>query len=107
MSVTIRLARHGRKKLPFYRVVVADRTKPRDGRFLELVGTVNPLTEPATILLKEDRIKHWIGVGARPSDTVAQVIKKTIPGYLEEIEGGRLKKLRAARAKRKANAKKQ
>lgn len=107
MSVTIRLARHGRKKLPFYRVVVADRTKPRDGRFLELVGTVNPLTEPATVLLKEDRIKHWIGVGALPSQTVSEVIKKTIPGYLEGVESARLKKVRDLRAKRKARAKKQ
>lgn len=107
MSVTIRLARHGRKKLPFYRVVVADKTKPRDGRYLELVGTVNPLTEPATILLKEDRIKHWIGVGALPSQTVSEVIMKTIPGYLEEVQSGRLKKIQAIRAKRKARAKKQ
>ena len=72
MSVTIRLARHGRKKEPFYRVVVADREMKRDGRYLELVGTVNPLTEPATVLLKEDRIKHWIEVGARPSQTVSE-----------------------------------
>ena len=107
MSVTIRFARHGRKKLPFYRVVVADKDMPRDGRYLELVGTVNPLTEPATVLLKEERIKHWIGVGAKPSQTVSEVIKRTIPGYLEEVESSRLKKLQATRAKRKARAKKQ
>ena len=106
MSVTIRLARHGRKKEPFYRVVVADKEKPRDGRFLELVGTVNTLTEPATVLLKEDRIKHWIQVGARPSQTVAEVIQKTIPGLWEAKESARLNKIKAARAKRKAKAKK-
>lgn len=107
MPVTIRFARHGRKKEPFYRVVVADKEMPRDGRFLELVGTVNPLTEPATVLLKEDRIKHWIGVGARPSQTVAEVIMKAIPGLWEEKENARLEKIKQARAKRKARAKKQ
>lgn len=107
MPVTIRFARHGRKKEPFYRVVVADKEMPRDGRFLELVGTVNPLTEPATVVLKEDRIKHWIGVGARPSQTVAEVIMKAIPGVWEDKESARLNKIRAARAKRKARAKKQ
>ncbi len=106
MSVVIRLARHGRKKMPFYRMVVADRDMPRDGRYLELVGTLNPLTNPETVSMKEERIKHWIEQGAQPSDTVAQVIKRNIPGFLEEKETKRLDKKRALRAKRKARAKK-
>ena len=101
MSVVIRLARHGRKKMPFYRMVVADKEMPRDGRYLELVGTVNPLTNPETVTIKEDRIKHWIEVGALPSHTVAQVIKRNIPGYLEEKETKRLDRKKALRAKRK------
>jgi len=106
MSVVIRLARHGRKKMPFYRMVVADRDMPRDGRYLELVGTLNPLTNPETVSMKEERIKHWIEQGAQPSDTVAQVIKRNIPGFLEEKETKRLDRKRALRAKRKARAKK-
>jgi small subunit ribosomal protein S16 len=105
MSVTIRMARHGRKKRPFYRVVVADKDMPRDGRFLELVGTVNPLTDPHTIALKEDRIKYWLGVGARPSDTVSRIIEKEIPGHLSELENKRLEKIRSRRAKRKQKSK--
>ncbi len=105
MSVTIRMARHGRKKRPFYRVVVADKDMPRDGRFLELVGTVNPLTDPHTVNLKEDRIKYWLGVGARPSDTVSNIIEKEIPGHLSELENKRLEKIRSRRAKRKQRAK--
>ena len=106
MSVVIRLARHGRKKMPFYRMVVADKEMPRDGRYLELVGTLNPLTNPETVLIKEERIKHWIEQGALPSDTVGQIIKRNIPGYLEEKETKKLERKRALRAKRKSNAKK-
>ena len=62
MSVTIRLSRHGKKKAPFYRVVAADKQMPRDGRFLELLGTINPRTEPATVQLNEERIRYWIGL---------------------------------------------
>ncbi|MDX2497170.1 MAG: 30S ribosomal protein S16, partial [Desulfobacterales bacterium] len=60
MSVKIRLARHGAKKRPFYRIVVADSESPRDGKFLENVGTYNPLTDPAEVVLKQERIKYWI-----------------------------------------------
>lgn len=106
MAVTIRLARFGRKKKPFYRVVVTDKENPRDGRFIERVGTVNPLTDPATVDLKEDRIKHWIGVGAQTSDTVAQIVEKQIPGFLSGLEKGRKDKIRSKRAARKARASK-
>jgi small subunit ribosomal protein S16 len=76
MSVKIRLARHGAKKRPFYRIVVADSESPRDGRFLENVGTYNPLVEPAEVTLKNERISYWIGQGAMPSDTVKSLLKK-------------------------------
>ncbi|MFC1505327.1 30S ribosomal protein S16 [Thermodesulfobacteriota bacterium] len=76
MAVKIRLARHGAKKRPFYRVVVADGESPRDGRFIETVGTYNPLQDPAEVTLKEERIKYWLGQGALPSDTVRSLLKK-------------------------------
>ncbi len=76
MSVKIRLARHGAKKRPFYRIVVADNESPRDGRFLEIVGTYNPLPDPAEVSLKEDRVKYWVGQGAIPSDTVRNLCKQ-------------------------------
>ncbi|MFN8389767.1 MAG: 30S ribosomal protein S16 [Bdellovibrionota bacterium] len=104
MAVTIRLARHGRKKIPFYRIVATDKDYKRDGRYLEQLGTMNPLTDPITVNLKEDRVKHWISLGAYPSATVARIIATKIPGYLEGIEKARLEKVRAARAKRKARA---
>ena len=74
--VRIRLARHGAKKKPYYRIVVADKESPRDGRFLENVGTYDPLQNPAKVTLKEDRIKYWMDQGAIPSDTVKSLFKK-------------------------------
>jgi small subunit ribosomal protein S16 len=76
MSVKIRLARHGAKKKPFYRIVIADSESPRDGRFLENVGTYNPLVDPAKVSLKQERIKYWIDQGAIPTDTVKSLLKK-------------------------------
>jgi len=76
MSVKIRLARHGKKKKPFYRIVIADSESPRDGRFLENVGTYNPLVDPAEVSLKQDRVKYWIDQGAIPTDTVKSLMKK-------------------------------
>ena len=76
MSVKIRLARHGAKKRPFYRIVVADTKCPRDGRFLENVGTYNPLLDPAQVVLKQERIKYWIDQGAILTDTVKSLLKK-------------------------------
>ena len=74
--VRIRLARHGAKKKPFYRIVVADKENPRDGRFIENVGTYDPLHDPVKVTLNEDRIKYWMGQGAIPSDTVKSLFKK-------------------------------
>ena len=105
MAVIIRLTRGGKHKQPFYRIVAADKEMPRDGRYLELLGHYNPLTEPKTIELKEDRVKYWIGVGAQTSDTMSSIIEKQIPGYLSGIVKARLEKVVSRRAKRKARAK--
>ena len=76
MAVKIRLARHGAKKRPFYRIVVADKESPRDGRFLEIVGTYNPLMDPAEVSFKNERVKYWMDQGAIPTNTVRNLIKR-------------------------------
>jgi len=76
MSVKIRLARYGTKKRPFYRIVAADGQSPRDGKFLETLGTYNPLNHPAEINLKADRVQYWISQGATPTVTVKSILKK-------------------------------
>ena len=76
MSVKIRLKRMGSKKRPFYRIVVADSRSPRDGRFIDTVGTYNPLTEPEQVTLKEEAIMNWLSNGAQPSDTVRNILSK-------------------------------
>jgi small subunit ribosomal protein S16 len=76
MAVKIRLARHGAKKRPFYRIVAADSDSPRDGRFLEKLGTYNPLQASAQVVLDKERVKYWIGQGATPSDTVRTILKR-------------------------------
>lgn len=76
MAVKIRLRRMGAKKAPFYRVVVADSRYPRDGRFIEEIGTYNPMTEPADIKIDADKAKKWIANGAQPTDTVKSILKK-------------------------------
>ena len=77
MAVKIRLRRMGAKKAPFYRVVVADSRYPRDGRFIEEIGTYNPMTEPAQISIDADKAKTWIKNGAQPTDTVKALLKKS------------------------------
>lgn len=72
--VTIRLSRAGTNKKPFYRVVVADHRRPRDGRFIEQVGTYDPKKSAHGINLKIDRVDHWVKLGARPSDTVRDIL---------------------------------
>jgi small subunit ribosomal protein S16 len=74
--VRIRLRKMGLRHQPYYRIVVADRESPRDGRFLEVVGTYNPRTEPSTILVEEERIYHWLGKGAQPSESVARLFNQ-------------------------------
>ncbi len=75
LVLTIRLSRIGKKKKPYYRVVVIERTRPRDGRVKEAVGTYDPLKKPAEIKLDAERIKYWIGLGAQPSDTVRSFLR--------------------------------
>jgi small subunit ribosomal protein S16 len=73
--VRIRLTRVGSKKNPIWRIVVADKRSPRDGRVIENVGTYNPQTDPSTVTLKQDRVEHWIAKGARPTPTVLKLMK--------------------------------
>jgi len=73
--VKIRLARHGAKKKPFYRIVVADSRSPRDGRFIDLLGTYDPLQNPAAIHLKREKLDKWLHNGAQPTETVAKLIR--------------------------------
>ena len=76
MAVKIRLRRMGAKRAPFYRVVVADSRFPRDGRFIEEIGTYNPNTDPAEVKIDADAAKKWIANGAQPTDTVKALLKK-------------------------------
>jgi len=79
MAVKIRLTRLGAKKKPFYRVIVANSTAPRDGKFIEIVGTYNPMLSKDNaerVKLKQDRIQYWLSVGAQPTDRVAKLIAK-------------------------------
>jgi small subunit ribosomal protein S16 len=73
--VKIRLARHGAKKKPFYRIVVADSRSPRDGRYIDLLGTYDPLQTPAAIHFKREKLDKWLHNGAQPTETVAKLIK--------------------------------
>jgi small subunit ribosomal protein S16 len=89
VSVKIRLARHGAKKAPYYRVVIADERARRDGRFIEIVGRYNPRTEPSTIELDLEKIDTWIGKGAQPTEAAAKLIaiargEKEVP--VEEVK---------------------
>ncbi|MBQ7868118.1 MAG: 30S ribosomal protein S16 [Clostridia bacterium] len=77
MSVKIRLKRMGMKKMPFYRVVVADERSPRDGRFIEEIGYYNPMTEPATIKIDAEKAQQWLKNGAQPTDTARTLLKKS------------------------------
>lgn len=77
MAVTIRLARHGGKKSPFYRIVVADRRSPRDGRKVEQIGIYDPRQNPCRVEFQQERLERWLRAGARPSATVAQLMRKT------------------------------
>jgi len=76
MAVKIRLSRQGAKKRPFYRIVAAASTAPRDGRFLEVLGTYDPKTDPITLSVDQDRVRDWLSKGATPTDTVRSLLKK-------------------------------
>ncbi len=82
--VRLRLRRVGAKAQPTYRIVAADKESPRDGRFIEILGSYNPRTDPATISLKEDRVYDWLSKGAQPSESVMKVFRSA--GLLERYE---------------------
>ncbi len=88
MPVKIRLARHGKKKSPLYHIVIADSRAPRDGRFIENIGTYNPITNPATIEIDRERALYWLQNGAVPSDTCRAILSYTGVLYLKHLQGG-------------------
>ena len=111
MAVAIRLSRGGAKKRPYYRIVVADSRMPRDGRFIERVGTYNPMLpkeHPERIELKTERIQHWLSVGARPSDRVARFLGMAdiipMPGIPEQTKKNQPKAKAQERAAAAAEA---
>lgn len=76
MAVKIRLKRMGSKRNPFYRMVVADSRSPRDGRYIEVVGTYNPVVSPVEVKVEEEKVLSWLATGAQPSDTVRNILSK-------------------------------
>ncbi len=88
MAVKIRLARHGKKNYAFYHIVVADARAPRDGKFIEKIGTYNPNTNPATIELKFEKALAWLNKGAQPTDTVSSILSKEGVLMMKHLEGG-------------------
>lgn len=88
MAVKIRLARRGRKKMAMYDIVVAESTSPRDGKFVEKIGTYNPNTDPSTVVLKSDRAVYWLMVGAQPTDTARSVLSHEGVMYRKHLQVG-------------------
>lgn len=88
MAVKLRLQRKGRKAAPFYHIVVADSRSPRDGKFIEKIGTYNPLTIPASIELNNERASYWLGVGAQPTDTVNAILRFKGVLYAKHLQKG-------------------
>lgn len=88
MSTKIRLSRHGKKGYAFYHIVVADSRAPRDGRFIEKLGTYNPNTNPATVVLNFESAVKWLGVGAQPTDTARSILSKEGVMYRHHLNGG-------------------
>jgi small subunit ribosomal protein S16 len=104
VAVVLRLSRLGKHKSPVYRIVAADKQAKRDGRFLQVVGTYNTLSNPSRITIKEDLVKKWMEQGAKPTDVVRSIIRRAIPGYVEAREEHQTKKTQAARKARKVRA---
>ncbi len=111
MALKIRLARGGAKKRPFYRIVIAEATAPRDGRFIERIGSYNPILakdNPERIVLDEERVKHWLSVGAQPTDRVHRfldergLLKRTAKNNPEKAKPGKKAVERAEEKRKKA-----
>ena len=88
MAVKIRLARRGRRKKPFYHIIVADARAPRDGKFIEAIGSYNPMTKPATISIDRDRAFEWLEKGAQPTDTVRAILRVKGVMYKKHLQRG-------------------
>jgi len=88
MATKIRLQRHGRKNYAFYPIVIADSRAPRDGRFIERIGSYNPNTNPATITLNFERALYWVNVGAQPTDTVRSILSREGVMLMKHLQGG-------------------
>ncbi|MDO4320476.1 MAG: 30S ribosomal protein S16 [Bacteroidales bacterium] len=88
MATKIRLQRHGRKNYAFYPIVIADSRAPRDGRFIERIGSYNPNTNPATITLNFERALYWVNVGAQPTDTVRTILSNEGVMLMKHLQGG-------------------
>ena len=102
MTVRMRLRREGKKKQPYYRVVVADSRSPRDGRYIEDIGYYQPLTEPSTVEIDSERALYWLGNGVQPSDQVKQLLR--ISGIWEEFKPGDHGRDRSAKIAERAKA---
>lgn len=96
MAVKIRLRRIGRKKSPIYRIVIADSRSPRDGKFIEVIGTYSPRLTEGALTVKKERAHHWLDVGAQPTDTVRSLLRRS--GVLKDRHETRVAKGRAAGA---------
>ncbi|HIU12367.1 MAG TPA: 30S ribosomal protein S16 [Candidatus Onthocola stercorigallinarum] len=90
MAVKLRLKRMGAKQKPFYRIVAADARSPRDGRFIETVGTYNPVAQPAEVKIEKELALKWLNNGAQPTDTVASLLRKE--GIMKEYKDSKVKK---------------
>lgn len=104
MSVTLRLSRTGSKNRPSFRIVATETARPRDGRFLEILGHYNSRTTPPLLHMNEERVRYWIGMGAMTSGMLHTLIKRSMPGFIEEIEKRRVSRVQAQRKARKARA---
>lgn len=114
MATVLRMARGGAKKRPYYRIVAADKRAPRDGKYLERIGSYDPMLpkdDPNRIVFKEDRVKHWLSTGAKPSETVARFLRAKgvadiAPGYKPKTKGTGLKQKALEKIKAEEEAKK-
>lgn len=105
MPVRLRMQRYGAKKRPYYRVVATDKRSPRDGRFIEMLGTYDPLHEPAQVRLNAQRVEYWLSVGAQPTDTVLSLIRRMRRGDVVDLsEEGADEAARKAQADQKREA---
>lgn len=102
MAVKLRLTRGGQKKRPFYRIIATNVESRRDGRFLEIIGTYNPMSDPAEVTIKEELVNKWIAVGAKPTRVVQSLLRKHLPGTYEEKLAAQKEKIKTDRSKRKA-----